>query len=117
MRHHMYLYLDESGDLGLDFNEKKPSRFFVVALLTCNDNQAAQLIKKSVERTVKNKIHAKSKNRKVNELKGISTNIGIKNYFFNHINKNDSFRKYEFRDEEWYNTFKYKIAWEQKFLV
>jgi len=30
----MYLYLDESGDLGFDFKNKKPSRFFVI---TCTE--------------------------------------------------------------------------------
>lgn len=28
----MYLYLDESGDLGFDFENKKPSRFFVITI-------------------------------------------------------------------------------------
>lgn len=29
----LYLYLDESGDLGFDFFAKKPSRFFTVTIL------------------------------------------------------------------------------------
>lgn len=28
-----YLYLDESGDLGFDFVNKKPSKFFTVSIL------------------------------------------------------------------------------------
>jgi hypothetical protein len=29
----LFLYLDESGDLGFDFVNKKPSKFFVVTIL------------------------------------------------------------------------------------
>lgn len=28
-----FLYLDESGDLGFDFVNKKPSKFFTIAIL------------------------------------------------------------------------------------
>lgn len=90
----MYLYLDESGDLGFDFTNKKPSKFFIITLLICDDKQSNQLIKKAVERTLKNKVYAKSKYRKHNELKGIATKISIKTYFFSNAIKNDSWRIY-----------------------
>jgi len=41
------IYMDESGDSGLDFSKKKTSRYFVVALLLCRDP-------KPIEKTVKN---------------------------------------------------------------
>ena len=31
--HMFYIYLDESGDLGFDFEAKKPSKFFTITLL------------------------------------------------------------------------------------
>ena len=33
----LFLYLDESGDLGFDFVNKKPSRYFVVTVLAVQD--------------------------------------------------------------------------------
>ncbi len=29
----LYLYLDESGDLGFDFFTKKPSKFFTITIM------------------------------------------------------------------------------------
>lgn len=90
----MHLYLDESGDLGFNFDSKSPSKFFIITLLVCDDYLSVQLIKKAAERTIKNKIHAKSKHRDKNELKGISTNIKIKTYFFHQAVKKDSWKVY-----------------------
>ncbi len=42
-----YIFLDESGDLGFNFNKKKTSRYFVIACLFVKD-------KKPVEKIVKN---------------------------------------------------------------
>jgi len=84
----MYLYLDESGDLGFDFHNKKPSRFFVITLLICDDKKSSEFVKKMVERTVKNKIHVKNKRRTIDELKGKDTSFGVKTYLFNNMTKN-----------------------------
>ena len=41
-----YLYLDESGDLGFDFVNKSPSKFFTIAILVLNStNDNRKLIK------------------------------------------------------------------------
>jgi hypothetical protein len=40
----LYLYLDESGDLGFDFVNKKPSKFFVVTILALNGHEANRLL-------------------------------------------------------------------------
>lgn len=37
----MIIYLDESGDLGFDFTNKKPSKKFVIILLVCKDKSAS----------------------------------------------------------------------------
>ena len=36
----MFIFLDESGDLGFDFDKAKTSRYFVITLLVCNDMAA-----------------------------------------------------------------------------
>jgi len=40
-----YLYLDESGDLGFDFINKKPSKFFTVTILAIRGQNNKQLLK------------------------------------------------------------------------
>ncbi len=90
----MYIYLDESGDLGFDFNGKMPSKFFIITLLVCDDAQSTLLIKKSVERTLKNKIYTTVKRNIQDELKGVTTKISVKTYFFNNATKGDSWRVY-----------------------
>jgi hypothetical protein len=40
-----HLYLDESGDLGFDFANKKPSKFFTITILAIsNDKDNRNLI-------------------------------------------------------------------------
>lgn len=51
----MHLYLDESGDLGFDFENKKPSRFFVITLLAVTDTKSIKIINKAVARTLDKK--------------------------------------------------------------
>lgn len=77
------IYLDESGDLGFDKSKNGASKHFVVTLLVCVDIQTTRSIKNAVLRTIKNKLNAKkNKKRIVQEMKGSSTKIQIKNYFF-----------------------------------
>lgn len=74
----MYVFLDESGDLGFDFNKRRTSRFFVITLLATQDfNTVASAIK----RTLRAKLRQKKKTRHVGELKGSATTLSIKNYF------------------------------------
>lgn len=85
-----YLYLDESGDLGFDFVNKKPSKFFTVAILLVK-GQNNRLLTKAVKQTLKRKF--KRKTNKVIELKGSKCPLTIKHYFYNLI-KNIDFEIY-----------------------
>jgi len=38
----MFIFLDESGDLGFDFENKSPSQKFVITLLVC-ESRGGQL--------------------------------------------------------------------------
>ena len=78
----MIIYLDESGDLGFDYEGKKPSEKFVIALLVCNDRKVARVFRKAVRRTIKNKLNPLKKKNQKQELKGTKTSIEVKQYFF-----------------------------------
>lgn len=78
----MFIYLDESGDLGFDFSKPKTSRYFVITLLVCHSKQVQDGFRSAVTRTLKNKLnHKKSNYRMVEELKGSKTTLTIKQYF------------------------------------
>ncbi len=49
----MLIYLDESGDLGFDFNKPKTSEKFVIALLACDNTVTIRHFRKAVRRTLK----------------------------------------------------------------
>jgi len=49
-----WLYLDESGDLGFDFVNKKPSKFFTIAILATSSEETNRAFKWSVKRTLRN---------------------------------------------------------------
>ncbi|MFW2371893.1 MAG: DUF3800 domain-containing protein [Gammaproteobacteria bacterium] len=86
----MFIYLDESGDLGFDFKNKRPSQKFVITLLVCADRNAATSFKTAVKKTLRNKINHKRKNKRVvEELHATSDSIATKQYFYRHVkNKN-----------------------------
>lgn len=78
----MFIFLDESGDLGFDFDKAATSKTFTITLLICHDKEALKGIQKAVKRTLKNKINSKkNKKRKVTELKGTGTSAAVKKYF------------------------------------
>ncbi|HEU0189259.1 MAG TPA: DUF3800 domain-containing protein [Gallionella sp.] len=84
----MYIFLDESGDLGFDFGKAGTSRQFVISLLVCRDKQAQDGFRRAVSRTLKNKLnHRKDSTRTVAELKGTGTTFPIKRYFFRQLPK------------------------------
>jgi hypothetical protein len=86
----MFIYLDESGDLGFNFSKRKTTRKFVITLLVCNSEAARKEFTKAVRRTLKNKLNRKKKNsRQKEELKGIDTTLQIKRYFFKNIKNNN----------------------------
>lgn len=76
-----YLYLDESGDLGFDFVNKKPSKFFTVAILAVQGGNNRKLTK-AVKITLRRKFKIK---KRVEELKGSKCPLTIKKYFYRQL--------------------------------
>ena len=81
----MIIFLDESGDLGFDFESKRPSETFTITLLVCDNAVVVRRIERAVKRALKNKLNHKKSTRKVSELKGSATSISIKQYFARHL--------------------------------
>lgn len=82
----MLIYLDESGDLGFDFENKTPSRNFVITLLVCNSKAAGDSFKIAVQRTLRNKLnHKKNSKRRVSELHAVNLTLAIKSYFYRQV--------------------------------
>lgn len=82
----MIIFLDESGDLGFNWEKSKTSVYFVITVLVCNSQETVGCIKKAVKRTLKNKLnHKKSGSRIIRELKGSETTYMIKDYFFRQL--------------------------------
>lgn len=79
-----YLYLDESGDLGFDFVNKKPSKFFTVCILATSHRESFLKINRSVRKTLRHKVNKPKKNH-VHELKGRNTSIEVKQYFWRYV--------------------------------
>jgi len=78
-----YLYLDESGDLGFDFVNKRPSKFFTVSILAVSCQDANRKLLKAAKITLRRKLNpTKHQKRLVQELKGTGTTIEIKKYFY-----------------------------------
>jgi len=75
----LYLYLDESGDLGFDFFSKKPSESFTIAILAIRGVNNNRVLLKSVRKTIRRKLCKKS----LQELKGSHSTIEVKRYFYN----------------------------------
>jgi hypothetical protein len=85
----VFIYLDESGDLGFDFEKRKTTKKFVITLLVCNSDAARKELDKAVRRTLKNKLNRKKKNsRIITERKGSATTVNVKKYFFRNIKSN-----------------------------
>lgn len=77
-----YLYLDESGDLGFNFNYKNPSKFFSICILLVKDRQANLAIRNAVKKTLKRKIKNYRKSSGEQELKGSRVSLAVKEYFW-----------------------------------
>lgn len=80
----MYIFLDESGDLGFDYSKKGTTSFFVVSLLLVKDFNNKRQVEKAVKRTLKNKIYA-SRGKSDKELKGARTAFYVKEYFYRYL--------------------------------
>lgn len=77
----LFLYLDESGDLGFDFFTKKPSKYITVAVMVVRGHENRRKMAKAVKRTLQNKFSK----HKSPELKGSKTSIEIKKYFYRYV--------------------------------
>jgi hypothetical protein len=81
-----YLYLDESGDLGFDFVNKKPSKFFTITILAVSTRNANMQLSKAVKVTLRRKLNpSKNQKRIIHELKGTRTTPEIKKYFYKRV--------------------------------
>ena len=86
----LYLYLDESGDLGFDFITKKPSKYFVVTILYIDGQQNNRFLINQVKKTLARKLNPKNKSHRIiKELKGYGTTLEIKKYFYKKIQSLD----------------------------
>ncbi len=82
----MWIFLDESGDLGFDLCKKGISPYFAITILVCDHKQAYDKIKTAVRRTLKNKLNNRKNNKRViQNLKGEATATGIKKYFLSNF--------------------------------
>ena len=79
-----YLYLDESGDLGFDFVNKKPSKFFTVTILALSGVDKNRAFINAVKHTLKRKLK-KKKIGILQELKGHKTSLEVKEYFYRQV--------------------------------
>lgn len=81
-----YLYLDESGDLGFDFVNKKPSKFFTVTILALRGLESNRRLIKAVKVTLRRKLNPRRRRKRITqELKGCDTTIEIKQYFYKQV--------------------------------
>ncbi|MDP8258193.1 MAG: DUF3800 domain-containing protein [Candidatus Aadella gelida] len=81
-----FLYLDESGDLGFDFVNKNPSKYFTITVIAVSDRRRNKSLLNAVKKTLKRKLNSKkNKKRVIKELKGVKTTFFIKKYFFDQI--------------------------------
>jgi len=82
-----YLYLDESGNLGHQFQHSGVSRHFVTTLLEVPNEAAKKAMEKAVVKTMRHKICGKGKRHRdiVTELKGAKTSLEIKRYFYRQV--------------------------------
>ena len=84
----MYLYLDESGDLGFDLDKKGSSKKFIITILACSSDMSRRNIRQAIQRTIKCKINKGKKKKHLQELKGSKTEFKIKKYFFEKVKNN-----------------------------
>lgn len=82
----MFLFLDESGDLGFDWS-KKCSAHFTITILLCDDIKTVDAIKLAVKRTIRRKLNVKNKS-KILELKGTNSTAQVKKFFYQQMPKN-----------------------------
>ncbi len=82
-----YLYLDESGDLGLNMQRPGTTPYFVIMVMEVTRDSDRKAIEKAIARTIKNKNQKKSggRHRPIVEIKGTETDFVDKQYFYRHV--------------------------------
>lgn len=80
----IYIFIDESGDLGFDFHKPGTSRYFVIAALVINGHQERKLIERAVRRTLSHKINI-GKTEPASELKARKHTLKEKKYFWKQV--------------------------------
>lgn len=89
-----FLYLDESGDLGFDFVNKKPSNHFTITILAVSEWDRNRAIIKAADKTLKRKLNRRFfRKRIVHELKATETTPSVKKYLYDQL-KNVKFALY-----------------------
>jgi hypothetical protein len=79
----LFLYLDESGDLGFDFITKKPSKFFTAAVLAVKGQDNNRALINAIKHTLKRKMGRR--NLLGSEIKGSKVSQEVKNFFYNQV--------------------------------
>ncbi len=77
----LYLYLDESGDLGFDFVNKKPSNYFTICVLEIKGHENDRALAKAVRAVLHRRVFPRSRGGSM-ELKGNLLPLEIKRYFY-----------------------------------
>lgn len=81
-----FLYLDESGDLGFDFENKNPSQYFTITILALRTQVNNRSLINAVKKTLRRKLNPKRKRaHTIAELKGSRTSLEVKKYFFRQV--------------------------------
>lgn len=80
----LYLYLDESGDLGFDFVNKMPSEFFTICVLAVKGQANDRALANAVKAVIRRKLPKRQKGI-TNELKGNTLPMEVKKYFYKQV--------------------------------
>ena len=75
----MFIFLDESGDLGFDFNNLNTTKKFVITLLVCDNRAVVNQFSRAVLRAKKSKLRRSS--WRFEELKGVLHHLRSKTIF------------------------------------
>lgn len=76
----LYLYLDESGDLGFDFVNKKPSAFFTICVLALKGRENDRALGSIIKAVLRRRYYQGAAS--FGELKGSGTSQEIKRFFY-----------------------------------
>lgn len=82
----LYLYTDESGDLGFDFAHKRSSKYFTMTALLVRSHDANRRLINAAKKTLARKLNPRRKRRRyVEELKGAQTTLEVKKFLYQQV--------------------------------